>query len=152
MPRAGPAADPNVLYGVPKGAVQPLGGALGYRGTALALFVEVLTTMLNGDEVDDRSRKGTDMTLLAIAPQPGFELLTRGLSDHMRASPPLDPARPVLMPGDRERVAAGAADTARRRWTRPGQPWRAPPVGRAGHAGARCNARWRWTPPLSQCL
>ncbi len=104
-----PSRDPDVLYGVPKGAIQPLGGALGYRGTALALFVEVLTTMLNGDEVDDRSRKGTDMTLLAIAPQPGFELLTRGLSDHIRASPPLDPKRPVLMPGDRERVAAGAA-------------------------------------------
>jgi L-2-hydroxycarboxylate dehydrogenase (NAD+) len=94
---------------VPRGAVQPFGGALGYRGTALALFVEVLTTMLNGDEVDDRSRRGTDMTLLAIAPHAGFERLTRGLSDHIRASPPLDPERPVLMPGDRERAAAGAA-------------------------------------------
>jgi hydroxycarboxylate dehydrogenase B len=104
-----PSRNPDVLYGVPRGAVQPFGGALGYRGTALALFVEVLTTMLNGDEVDDRSRRGTDMTLLAIAPHAGFERLTRGLSDHIRASPPLDPERPVLMPGDRERAAAGAA-------------------------------------------
>jgi LDH2 family malate/lactate/ureidoglycolate dehydrogenase len=104
-----PSWDPNVLYGMPKGAIQPFGGALGYRGTALALFVEVLTTMLNGDEVDDRSRKGTDMALLAIAPQLGFERLTRGLSDHIRASPPLDPERPVLMPGDRERAAANTA-------------------------------------------
>ena len=52
-----PTRNPNVLYGVPKGAIQPLGGALGYRGTALALFVEVLTTMLNGDAVDDHARK-----------------------------------------------------------------------------------------------
>jgi LDH2 family malate/lactate/ureidoglycolate dehydrogenase len=101
--------DPNVLYATPRGTIQPLGGALGYRGTALALFVEVLTTLLNGDAVDDRSRQGTDMTLVAIAPQPGFERLARGLSDHIRASPPLDPARPVLMPGDRERAAADGA-------------------------------------------
>src|SRR5207244_1272384 len=89
----------------PRGAIQPLGGALGYRGTALALFVEVLTTMLNGNEINDMSRKGTDMTLLAIAPKAGFARLTRGLSDHIRASPPLDPAKPVMMPGDREQAA-----------------------------------------------
>ena len=104
-----PSRDPNVLYAVPRGAIQPLGGALGYRGTALALFVEVLTTLLNGDVVDDRSRQGTDMTLLAVAPQSGFGQLARGLSDHIRGSPALDPAKPVLMPGDRERAADPAA-------------------------------------------
>ena len=98
--------DPNALYAKPKGAIQPLGGDLGYRATALALLVEVLTTLLNGDAVDDHSRKGTDMTILAIAPQSGFAELARGLSDHIRASPALDPAKPVLMPGDRELAAA----------------------------------------------
>jgi LDH2 family malate/lactate/ureidoglycolate dehydrogenase len=100
-----PSRDPNVLYAMRRGAIQPLGGALGYRGTALALFVEVLTTLLNGDAVDDHSRKGTDMTLLAVAPQSGFGQLARRLSEHIRASPTLDPARPVMMPGDRERAA-----------------------------------------------
>jgi uncharacterized oxidoreductase len=104
-----PSRDPNVLYAVPRGAIQPLGGALGYRGTALALFVEVLTTLLNGDAAADDSRKGTDMTLVAVAPQPGFEQLARGLSEHIRASPALDPASPVMMPGDRERAAETAA-------------------------------------------
>ena len=108
-----PTRDPNVLYAVPKGAIQPLGGALGYRGTALALFVEVLTTMLNGDHVDDRSRKGTDMTILAILPQSGFGSLTRELSDHIRASPPLDPERPVQMPGDRELAESAKAKSLR---------------------------------------
>jgi LDH2 family malate/lactate/ureidoglycolate dehydrogenase len=108
-----PSDDPNVLYAKPKGAIQPLGGSLGYRGTALALFVEVLTTLLNGDAVDDGARKGTDMTLLAMAPQGGFKHLARGLSDHIRASPPLDPKQPVLMPGDRERAAADQAMTLR---------------------------------------
>jgi LDH2 family malate/lactate/ureidoglycolate dehydrogenase len=98
-----------VLYAAPRGAIQPLGGALGYRGTALALFVEVLTTILNGDAVDDRVRKGTDMRLLAVAPQTGFGQLARGLSDHIRASPALDPTRPAMMPGDRERAADPAA-------------------------------------------
>jgi uncharacterized oxidoreductase len=108
-----PTRDPNVLYAVPKGAIQPLGGALGYRGTALALLVEVLTTLLNGDRVDDRSRKGTDMTIIAISPQHGFAELARGLSHHMRSSPPLEPHKPVLMPGDRERAAAKRAGPIR---------------------------------------
>jgi hypothetical protein len=55
------------------------------------------------------ARKGTHMTLLAVAPQPGFERLARGLSVHVRASPALDPTRPVMMPGDRERAADPAA-------------------------------------------
>jgi hydroxycarboxylate dehydrogenase B len=108
-----PTRDPNVLYGVPKGAIQPLGGALGYRGTALALLVEVLTTLLNGDRVDDHSRKGTDMTIVAISPEHGFAELAQGLSRHMRSSPPLEPDKPVLMPGDRERAAAKRAGPVR---------------------------------------
>jgi LDH2 family malate/lactate/ureidoglycolate dehydrogenase len=108
-----PTRDPRVLYAVPKGAIQPLGGDLGYRATALALFVEVLTTMLNGDAVNDRARKGTDMTLIAIAPQSGFAQLARGLSEHVRASPPLDPARPVMMPGDREHATNDPAAALR---------------------------------------
>jgi LDH2 family malate/lactate/ureidoglycolate dehydrogenase len=52
------------------------------------------------------------MTLLAIAPGVGFGELAAGLSRHVRASPPIDPDRPVLMPGDRERRAA-AADPGR---------------------------------------
>jgi LDH2 family malate/lactate/ureidoglycolate dehydrogenase len=98
--------DPSVLYAMPKGTIQPLGGPLGYRGTALALFVEVLTTLMSGESIDDRSRVGTDMTVLAIMPGAGFDALALRLSDHIRRTAPLDPAQPVLMPGDRERLAA----------------------------------------------
>lgn len=105
-----PSHDPNVLYGDPRGAIQPFGGPLGYRGTALGLFVEVLTTMLNGDHVDDSTRKGTDMMLLGIRTPSDFGILTRELGDHMRASPPVDARFPVMMPGDRERAAMTAAD------------------------------------------
>jgi len=64
--------------------------------------------MLNGDHVNDDSRKGTDMTLLGIKPQPGFGDLTQELADHVRGSPPIDERRPVLMPGDREHGIAAA--------------------------------------------
>ena len=101
--------DPGTLYETPKGAIQPLGGPLGYRGTALGLLVEVLTTLLADKSVDDRTRVGNDMTLLAIAPDAEFASLARGLGDHLRASPPIEPARPVMMPGDRERANAANA-------------------------------------------
>ena len=40
-----PTTDPAVLYGEPRGALQPLGGDFGYRGTALALMVELLAAL-----------------------------------------------------------------------------------------------------------
>ena len=76
--RTADARSERALRRCRRARVQPLGGALGYRGTALALFVEVLTTMLNGDAVDDRSRKGTDMTLLAIARRPASSISRAG--------------------------------------------------------------------------
>jgi uncharacterized oxidoreductase len=120
-----PTNDPARLYADPRGAIQPLGGPLGYRGTALALFAEVLTTLLNGDRVADRTRRGTDMTIIAIRPQSDFDVLAADLSAHIRASLPLDPERPVLVPGDREwarmsvdttvlRLAASTWDALRR--------------------------------------
>lgn len=110
-PNGRPTTDPGTLYTDPRGAIQPLGGSLGYRGTALALLVEVLTTLLSGEAVDDASREGTDMTLLAIEPNAGFGVLSKGLSEHIRTSTAVDPRVPVLMPGDRELAAATDATT-----------------------------------------
>ena len=106
-----PTADPGVLYATPKGAIQPMGGPLGYRGTALALLVEVLTTLLAGESIDDSTRVGTDMTVLAIDPSAGFADLAGRLSEHIRATVPIDAAQAVQMPGDRERANLAAAGT-----------------------------------------
>lgn len=103
-----PTTDPGALYASPRGAIQPLGGDLGYRGTALAVLVEVLATLLVGDAVDDDRRKGSDLTIIAIEADAGFVDLAAGLGRHVRSSAPIDPARPVLMPGDRERAARDA--------------------------------------------
>lgn len=106
-----PTTDPGVLYASPRGAIQPLGGDLGYRGTALGLLVEVLATLLAGDAVDDTRRVGSNLALIAIDPNDEFAGLAAGLGDHIRSSRPIDPARPVLMPGDRERAMARAASS-----------------------------------------
>lgn len=104
-----PTTDPGALYAAQRGAIQPLGGDLGYRGTALAVLVEVLATLLVGDAVDDDRRTGSDLTIIAIEADAGFGDLAAGLGRHVRSSAPIDPARLVLMPGDRERAARGAA-------------------------------------------
>jgi LDH2 family malate/lactate/ureidoglycolate dehydrogenase len=104
-----PTDDPAVLYTAQPGAIQPFGGAYGYRGTALAILVESLTTLFAGDDPTDSSRLGTNMTVLAIEPDPTFARLARILSEYVRTSSAINPNRPVMMPGDRERKKAVAA-------------------------------------------
>jgi LDH2 family malate/lactate/ureidoglycolate dehydrogenase len=98
-----PTTDPAMLYATPPGAIQPLGGAVGYRGTALGLLVDVLAALLAHDEVDDPARDGSNLAMLAILPDPGFSGRAERMGNYIRSSPPLDPARPVLLPGERER-------------------------------------------------
>jgi LDH2 family malate/lactate/ureidoglycolate dehydrogenase len=100
-----PTIDPAAIYGSPGGAIQPLGGDLGYRGTALALLVEVLATLLAGEAVDDELRTGSNLAMVAVEPDAGFDDLAAGLSRYIRSSSPIDQSKPVLMPGDRERSA-----------------------------------------------
>jgi hydroxycarboxylate dehydrogenase B len=105
--------DPAVLYGTPRGAIQPLGGAFGYRGTALAILVDVLAALLAQDDADDLAREGSNLAMLAIATDPGFSARAGRMSTYLRSSPALDEAAPVMMPGEREqRAATGAASSA----------------------------------------
>jgi uncharacterized oxidoreductase len=102
--------DPNVLYANPPGTIQPLGGRQrGHKGSALGLLVEVMATLLAGDDPDDSSRYGNNLALVAVQAGPMFEERATRLSDYVRSSRPADPTRPVLMPGDRERQAREAA-------------------------------------------
>ena len=101
-----PTHDPNVLYGKPRGSLLPLGGAnFGHKGYALSLLVEAMGTLLGGGEIDDASRTGFNLTILAIATRPGFDRSTRRLVRYLRSARPLDPKRPVMVPGDPERLA-----------------------------------------------
>ena len=98
----------------------PLGGnrALGsHKGYGLAMMVEILCSTLTGSWVAGRSfdgkrpdgprRKNVGHFFMAMDPAKfrdgddfGNEL--DGLMDSMRATPPIDPAQPVLMAGDPE--------------------------------------------------
>jgi LDH2 family malate/lactate/ureidoglycolate dehydrogenase len=103
-----PTDDPAVLYGRPRGTLLPLGGpAFGHKGYALGILVEAMATLLAGDDAVDASRSGFNLAILAIATRPGFETATARMVDYLRSSRPADPSRPVLVPGDPERVARG---------------------------------------------
>jgi uncharacterized oxidoreductase len=105
-PAGNPTNDPNVLYGKPRGSLLPLGGAnFGHKGYALSLLVEAMGTLLAGGEVDDASRTGFNLTILAIATRPGFDRSAGRLVRYMRSARALDPKRPVIVPGDAERLA-----------------------------------------------
>jgi len=94
--------DPAALYGPPRGAIQPLGGAVGYRGTALAILVEILAALLAKDETEDRSRKGSNLAMIAIAADGGFAERAGRLAAYLSDCPPIDAAKPVMLPGQRE--------------------------------------------------
>ena len=97
-----PTVDPAVLYDNPRGTLQPLGGAFGYRGTALAMLVDVLAALLADDDADDAKREGSNLAMLAIAADERFAGRASRMADYVRSSPPLDPERPVMLPGERE--------------------------------------------------
>lgn len=90
------------------GAIAPFGDAKGY---ALGLGIELLVTALTGSAIgtavrgtvdpDQPSSKG-DVFILT-RPQHGVADVLTGYLDDVRASEPADPARPVLIPGDRAR-------------------------------------------------
>jgi uncharacterized oxidoreductase len=101
-----PTVDPAALYGRRRGTLLPLGGAIsGHKGYALAILVEAMATLLAGDQIDDASRSGFNLTILAIATKPGFDRATGRMVAYLRSARPADPRRPVLVPGDPERLA-----------------------------------------------
>ena len=116
-----PTTDPvAALNAVPK-RLSPIGGSreLGsHKGYGLGLVVEILCSVLSGSYTGatDVITKETGETLnighfcLAIDPNAfrevgEFEAQMDALMDWMRDTPPLDPAQPVLVPGDPEHEA-----------------------------------------------
>ncbi len=106
-----PTTDPNALYAQPPGALQPLGGAIfGHKGSALGLLVEMMATLLAGEMITDTTR-GNNLALLAIRPPAGFVGDADELARYVRSSAPIDPARPVVLPGEPEARARASATT-----------------------------------------
>jgi len=117
-----PTDDPRVLADGRGGAILPLGGTdLGYKGFALALFVEAFTNALAGHgRADDESRWGASVLLQILDPERfgGKASFLRETSFFARAcrETPAPPGKPsVRLPGQaalasrQEQLANGVA-------------------------------------------
>ncbi|AWY38438.1 Ldh family oxidoreductase [Pseudomonas putida] len=98
--------DPSDFFTTPPGSILPLGGeAFGHKGFALALLVEALTSGLAGHgRKDGPDQWGASATAVVIDPRffGGLEAFTEEssfLSKLILASRPIDPQRPVRLPG-----------------------------------------------------
>ncbi len=109
--RGAPTTDPNVLYEDPPGTLQPLGGPdFGHKGFALSLLVEAMSTLLSHEDPVDDSRHGNVLTIVSIAVDAGYVTRAERLLTYVRSAEPIDPARPVVLPGEPERQARRAAE------------------------------------------
>ena len=88
------------------GAILPIGGLdHGHKGFGLSLLVEALTQGLAGYGRADRpSNWGAGVLVLAFAPTrfagaEAFIRETTWTASAAKAAPPIDPARPVRLPG-----------------------------------------------------
>ncbi|MFV3292295.1 Ldh family oxidoreductase [Pseudomonas sp. NY11955] len=98
--------DPRDFFTRPQGSILPLGGqAFGHKGFALALLVEALTSGLAGHgRKDAPGQWGASATAVVIDPRffgglEAFTAETSFLGQLVLASRPLDPERPVRLPG-----------------------------------------------------
>jgi hydroxycarboxylate dehydrogenase B len=96
-----PTTDPNVLYGLPSGTLQPLGGDVGHKGSALGMLAEMMGTLLAGEDTDDRDRDN-NLTVLAFRAPNGFDAHASRLVDYVHAAEPIEQSQPPMVPGEPE--------------------------------------------------
>jgi LDH2 family malate/lactate/ureidoglycolate dehydrogenase len=102
-----PTDDPSVLFADPMGAQMPLGGPdLGFKGYALGIMVEAMTSALGGHGRADRPTEwGTSIFLQLINPDKfagtsAFIRESSFLSEYCRSTPVAEGDPPVRMPGE----------------------------------------------------
>lgn len=100
--------DPQVRFSTPPGAILPLGGLdNGHKGFGLGILSEALTHGLSGHgRVVEPKGWQANVFIQVLDPDmfAGTDVLRRELShfaDTAHAVPPIDPARPVRLPGER---------------------------------------------------
>lgn len=107
-----PTTDPTVMYRDPRGAIVSFGL---HKGYGLAFLCELLAGALTGGGTVstvryEKERITNNMLSFIVDPGrlPGAGALGEQIAaavDHVKASPPLDPAAPVLVAGDPERAS-----------------------------------------------
>jgi L-lactate dehydrogenase len=114
-----PTRDPAVLeHSVPRGSLQLMGGTeYGHKGFGLALMIEALSQGLSGHGRKEAPKRwGGNVYVQVIDPEmfggrEAFLEQTGHLAERSRANKPIDPKRPVRLPGDA--AAAGIAQAER---------------------------------------
>lgn len=112
-----PSRDPSIMYTEPKGgALMPFGE---HKGYGMALLNEILPAAMTGavgcrpETQFDPPKTINNMLSAIIDPmklvsRERFNSEVDATIAHVKASPPADPAKPVLVPGDPERLSAAA--------------------------------------------
>ncbi len=117
-PQGCPTTDP-VAGSQPGAALQPLGGSeidASHKGYGLSVAMELLCEIMSGSSCAyqkphwyERNRsRDHGQFFVVVNPDhfaPGLSKRLQELMDHLRSQPPIDPANPVLVPGDPERLA-----------------------------------------------
>lgn len=111
-PDGKPTTDPGVMFPELRGALVPFGD---HKGSGLALMCELLGGMLSGGQTIQPGRERHDgiiNNMLGIVIDPNrlisaekFAEELQATIDHVKASPPQDPAKPVMVAGDPERAS-----------------------------------------------
>jgi uncharacterized oxidoreductase len=114
-----PTRDPNVMYREPRGSLVPFGR---HKGYGLAVLAELLAGGLSGGgtiQPENPRLGGVVNNMFAIVVDParlaGTDWLRReidGFVGYVKASPRSDPAAPVLVPGDPERMTRALREKA----------------------------------------
>ncbi len=107
-----PTTDPNAMYSSPKGAIRPMGE---HKGYGLSVINELFGGVLTGGGTCRPENKHEHDTILngmlsiiidpmRLVTKAFFNSETDATLAHVKASPPANPAEPVLVPGDPERA------------------------------------------------
>lgn len=103
-----PTDDPTVAVAPRKGTLLPLGGMdAGHKGYGLGLMVEAFTAGLAGHGRSDPGRRfGATLFVQVLDPRAfsgaqAFSGQMDWIAERCHENPPLDPARPVRLPGER---------------------------------------------------
>jgi uncharacterized oxidoreductase len=104
-----PTSDPNALYATPPGALLPLGGPVGHKGTGLAMMAELLGGVLSGagtvGPATDHGGNGLCFQAINIAdfqPLEEFIATTQHLIAWIKSARPAAGVSEILIPGEPE--------------------------------------------------
>ena len=105
-----PTNDPEDFFGIPPGAVLPLGSPVaGHKGFALSLMVDILAGALSGAGCSGsggRDAQGIFLLLMdvdSVTDRDKFNTHVRGLVDSIRSVPVAQGVDEIRIPGERQR-------------------------------------------------